>query len=225
MISSKHKGRLRPSSWIFLIGLFFYGLFEAKNYILPGTFHREFFNSTIGIVTTVFISGCAFFSLRELLTETTHHRLPLYQALLSSILVFFLFLTFYTNYMAINRMLNKLENNKNILPDIIDKMRVEENPKARAQYARGAYFFYGARLSYLGDDNKRTYYEPTPKEVADRRDVDSMDAAVKNLRIVSIGLLNGVGDIALSVFLTFSICLLWAAYRITNPTSDRPSSL
>lgn len=221
VLSSKRKSQIRPTTWILFAGILFYILYIAKTHVLPEHFpHRQFVNTLLLLLCTIFLTGCAFFSLREFFCKTDFLRLHFYQAFLAGMLIFVLFFCEQAKYFMINREINKFDNHQNYLPEIVEKARTVENPKARKLYARVGYIFYGVRLSFRGDDNNWTYYDPPTEEIADRQSVDTMESSLRNLRVLSLGLFNGEVDVVFSMFLTLFFCLLWAGYR---KTEDKPA--
>jgi hypothetical protein len=214
VFSNEQQSRIQPTSWIFLAGILFYGLEATKTYFLPEHLpYREFVNTILILLSTIFLTGCAFFSLREFFCKTAFHRLHFYQTLAAGALVFLLFFTNYAEYTAISRYLNKFDDQKNYLPDIIERARINDDPKARKVNAYAAYLIYGVRISFRGDDNNWTYYDPSPDEVAGRQSIDAMELSLKNLRVISLGLLYGAANVVVFMFLTFFICLLWAMLK------------
>jgi hypothetical protein len=212
--------QIRPTSWIFLAGILFYGLYTTKTYFLPEHFpQRQFVNTVLHLLSTIFLTGCAFFSVRELFCKTAHHRLHFYQIFGAGMLVFLLFFTDYAEYVAINREINKFENQNNFLPYMIEKAQIDENPEARKLCARAAYLVYGVKISFRGDDNHWINYDPPFQEVADRKSMDRVESSLKNLRVISLGLLYGAANVIYSMFFTFFICLLWAALKLNDVKS------
>ncbi len=141
---------------------------------------------------------------------------------------FFLLVIFsalYYQFLFITRAINKIESKPDLFPVLSEQISKVKNPEDAEMVASVAYKMYGVRMAYTNSKDSPVYYSPTQNDTKFRSDIEKMDSAVSNLRHVSLGLLYGMSDIALTVFTTFLAGLLWATFRRWEPAQPSNSDL
>jgi len=178
--------------------------------------------NTICIALSVpLISASIFLFLYGFCTASVSNRSFLLWCFVGSVFLFLMFYYHYEQYSVINRSLAKLESASvpNLLPDLIQRTRIDDSPDRREQWAHMAYVLYGVRLSYRREGSDWAYYTPTDEEQIGYENMKNLDVSARNLRISSWGLLSGAVDVVWLAFITFLWGLLWLAVK--KPTASR----
>jgi hypothetical protein len=202
---------------LLLLGIVILIILMAKDHFIHGIHPNVIAdtNSLCIALGVVVISASIFLSFYGFCTAAVSNRKFLLLCFLGSALLFLTFYYYYELYSVTNRSLDKLEsvNDHNLLPDLVERTRIDNSSERREHWAQAAYVLYGVRLSYRRDGNDWKYYVPTTAEQLCYENVTSIDLSARRLRPTSWGLLNGAVDVVWSTFLTFLCGLLWLTVK------------
>ena len=192
--------------------------------LLKGTFIHTVNPTATAALNTVcvamsvsFISASTFLFFYGFFTAKTSNRKFLFWCFVGSAFLFLMFYYYYDQYSIINRSLDKFDKlsiqNYNVLPDLVQRARIDDSADRRQKWAHMAYVLYGVRLSYRRDGTDWDYYVPTQAEENDYKNFSDFGKSVKSVRILSEGLLNGAFNVVWFTFITFLFGLLWLAVK------------
>ncbi len=128
----------------------------------------------------------------------------------------------YLIYSTIDRALNRFEvlDQEVPLSALVDGTRNSASFQKRAGYAKLAYYKFGVKLPFRGEDDTWSYFEPTPQD-EDAYDASKpLGASVVDLRSESRSLLAGTVNVVLYTFITFVFGLIWLAVKRQDSQSS-----